>query len=489
MSSKKIWALAAIMFFAICWLVRIQSSDIETLMTLRKQQFAKQVMQSLKGVVDDLERREVVDQVSNDIIAVSVDTVSWVSHHVLPKGNGIVIIDTVKNTTGQGAILSKGADSLYYPTISGQSFSFDCSNPSKDCIQDKIIKNSWISPIRDELVEKYLKDNLHTNGIDMEFCFAIMKEDKKIFCHSQNYDENDAESIHYETRLFPSDDIISPECYLSVYFPAQRKLTFDSIKKNVFASLAFSLIILGIFVATLRIIFRQKKLSEMRNDFVNNMTHELKTSISSISLASQMLKDPAVAKNESSFTQITSVIEQECKKLGFQVERVLQMATIDKSRKMMKIKEICVNDLIEKVVKSFDLKIKDKGGEIKCVYSAKDDLIEGDEIHIGNLISSLIDNALKYTVNTPEMKIETSNVKKGVEIAVSDNGIGISHEDQKKIFDQFFRVHTGNIHNVKGFGIGLSYVKKVVDEHHGTIKIKSELNKGTTFFVYLPFNQ
>jgi len=510
MSSKKIWALAAIMFFAICWLVRIQSSDIETLMTLRKQQFAKQVMQSLKGVVDDLERREVVDQVSNDIIAVSVDTVSWVSHHVLPKGNGIVIIDTVKNTTGQGAILSKGADSLYYPTISGQSFSFDCSNPSKECIQDKIIKNIehdktvFVENIVNNLirkrvnleervdiatVEKYLKDNLHTNGIDMEFCFAIMKEDKKIFCHSQNYDENDAESIHYETRLFPSDDIISPECYLSVYFPAQRKLTFDSIKKNVFASLAFSLIILGIFVATLRIIFRQKKLSEMRNDFVNNMTHELKTPISSISLASQMLKDPAVAKNESSFTQITSVIEQECKKLGFQVERVLQMATIDKSRKMMKIKEICVNDLIEKVVKSFDLKIKDKGGEIKCVYSAKDDLIEGDEIHIGNLISSLIDNALKYTVNTPEMKIETSNVKKGVEIAVSDNGIGISHEDQKKIFDQFFRVHTGNIHNVKGFGIGLSYVKKVVDEHHGTIKIKSELNKGTTFFVYLPFNQ
>jgi two-component system phosphate regulon sensor histidine kinase PhoR len=155
----------------------------------------------------------------------------------------------------------------------------------------------------------------------------------------------------------------------------------------------------------------------------------------------------------------------------------------------MKIKEIFLNELIEKVAKSFELKIKDKGGELKCVFNAKDDLIEGDEIHIGNLVSSLIDNALKYTEGTPELKIQTSNVKKGVEIAVSDNGIGISHEDQKKIFDQFFRVHTGNIHNVKGFGIGLSYVKKVVDEHHGTIKLKSEINKGTTFFIYLPFNQ
>ena len=513
MSRKTIWTLAGVMFLAICWLVNIQSSDIKTLLSLRQQQFSKQVMQSLTGVVKELERREVVNQVSNDVVAVSFDTASSVSHHIVLKNNGFVIVDSVQKDTSKGAILSKGSDSLYYPVTgngSGKPFSFDCTTADKGKIQDQLIKNIqhnktvFVENIVNNLIRKrvnieervdvgilskVLSQNLKYNGIDMDFCFAVMKEDKTVFCRSENYDDKDDEVTRYDIRLFPDDNIISPECYLTVYFPAERKFTFDSIKKNLIVSLAFVLIILGIFVGTLIIIFRQKKLSEMRNDFVNNMTHELKTPISSISLASQMLKDPAVAMDEKSFSQITSVIEQECKKLGFQVERVLQMATIDKSRNVMKIKEIYLNELIGKVVKSFDLKLKDKGGELQCVYNAKDDLIEGDEVHIGNLISSLIDNALKYTVDVPKLKIETSNVKKGVEIAVSDNGIGISHEDQKKIFDQFFRVHTGNIHNVKGFGIGLSYVKKVVDEHHGTIKLKSELNKGTTFFIYLPFNQ
>jgi signal transduction histidine kinase len=512
MGRKTIWTLAVVMFLAICWLVNIQASDVNTLLSLRKQQFTKQVMQSLSGVVSDLERREVVDQVSNDVIAVSFDTAASVSHHILLDGSGFVIVDSLRKDTASGTVFSKGGDSLYYPVTGNydKPFSIDYRSNGKERIQDQIIKNIqrnktvFVENIVNNLIrkrvnieervdvgtlEKLLSQNLKNNGVDMDFCFAVMKEDKTIFCRSEDYDLQDDEVTKYELKLFPNDDIISPECYISVYFPMERKLTFLSIKKNLIASLAFSLIIIGIFTFTLIIIFRQKKLSEMRNDFVNNMTHELKTPISSISLASQMLKDPAVAKNEASFSQITSVIEQECKKLGFQVERVLQMAAIDKSRHVMKIKEIFLNELIEKVAKSFELKIKDKGGELKCVFNAKDDLIEGDEIHIGNLVSSLIDNALKYTEGTPELKIQTSNVKKGVEIAVSDNGIGISHEDQKKIFDQFFRVHTGNIHNVKGFGIGLSYVKKVVDEHHGTIKLKSEINKGTTFFIYLPFNQ
>ncbi|MBQ5575673.1 MAG: HAMP domain-containing histidine kinase, partial [Bacteroidales bacterium] len=247
--------------------------------------------------------------------------------------------------------------------------------------------------------------------------------------------------------------------------------------------------IIAIFLSTLIIILRQKKLHEMKTDFVNNMTHELKTPIASISLASQMLKDPAIAKNEQSFSNISSIIEEESKRLGFQVERVLQMAALERGKTILKTKEICLNDIIRKVVKTFDLKLKAKDGAITCKYGAKDDLIEGDEVHITNIITNLLDNALKYTEIKPDLKITTANVKNGVEFTVSDNGIGISRENQKRIFEQFFRVHTGNIHNVKGFGIGLSYVKKIVDAHHGTIKIKSDLGRGTTFTVFLPFDQ
>ena len=168
-----------------------------------------------------------------------------------------------------------------------------------------------------------------------------------------------------------------------------------------------------------------------------------------------MLRDPSVAKNQSSFTNISSVLEEESKRLGSQVERVLQMAAIDRGKLLMKTKEVYINDVVRKVVKTFDLKLKAKDGVITCKYGAKDDLVEGDEMHITNIVANLLDNALKYTEIKPELKITTSNVKNGVELEVEDNGIGISRENQRRIFEQFFRVHTGNIHNTKGFGIGL----------------------------------
>ena len=315
----------------------------------------------------------------------------------------------------------------------------------------------------------------------------MLKEDRSTYFSSEGYEPDEDDHL-YEIDLFP-DDLISPHAYLVMYFPDENKISMSTLTRNTVTSIILSLIIIAIFLSTLIIILRQKKLHEMKTDFVNNMTHELKTPIASISLASQMLKDPAIAKNEQSFSNISSIIEEESKRLGFQVERVLQMAALERGKTILKTKEICLNDIIRKVVKTFDLKLKAKDGAITCKYGAKDDLIEGDEVHITNIITNLLDNALKYTEIKPDLKITTANVKNGVEFTVSDNGIGISRENQKRIFEQFFRVHTGNIHNVKGFGIGLSYVKKIVDAHHGTIKIKSDLGRGTTFTVFLPFDQ
>ncbi|MBR6278987.1 MAG: HAMP domain-containing histidine kinase [Bacteroidales bacterium] len=512
MNKKLIWILAAVMFGTMCWLIGIQSSWFKSAYMLRQEHFSEQVMHSLGAVVSELEKQEVVLQLSNEVIAVSFDSVPSFSDDVELDRNSHVLVDSLlKDSTKKETIVAVPKDSLFYAVTDStdRTFYFDaqCMNlhEFQDKIRQRVHRNKTIfvenlvnnlirkkveieKRVSPEHIKEILTEQLRNNGINIPFKFQLLRDDKTPFYSSCPLCNEDNELNVYEIALFPND-IISPKCYLSVRFPEETMVSMLSMQKQVAVGGVLTLIIISIFVITLVIIFRQKKLSEMKTDFVNNMTHELKTPIASISLASQMLKDTAIMQNPKSFSQISSVIEQESKRLGFQVERVLQMATIEKGRAVMKIKEIYVNELIKKVVNSFALKVKDRGGEVIFSAAAKDDMIDGDEVHITNLISNLLDNALKYSKDEPKIRITTCNLRKGVEITVSDNGIGISHDDQKRIFEQFFRVHTGNVHDVKGFGIGLSYVKKIVEEHRGTIKLKSEPGKGTTFFVFLPFTQ
>lgn len=247
-----------------------------------------------------------------------------------------------------------------------------------------------------------------------------------------------------------------------------------------------TLFVLSLFSLALYIMFKQKRLSEMKNDFVNNMTHELKTPISTISLASQMLNDKSIPEEQKNLAQISRIIQTESKQLGFQVERVLQMAIFDHGELKLKLEEINVHDLIETVAQNFLLQIDKRAGQLEFLPEADDPMIIGDIMHITNVVSNLMENAMKYTKQTPVIRIATSNEAGNIVVSVSDNGIGISKEDQKRIFDKFYRVPTGNIHNVKGFGLGLSYVELIVNEHNGSIKIKSEPNKGSRFDIHLP---
>lgn len=224
----------------------------------------------------------------------------------------------------------------------------------------------------------------------------------------------------------------------------------------------------------------------MKNDFVNNMTHELKTPISTISLASQMLSDRSIPDDQKNLTQISRIIQAESKQLGFQVERVLQMAIFDHGELRLKLEEVDLHDMIETVAQNFLLQIDKREGRLEFLPEAEDAVVQGDLMHLTNVVSNLIENAIKYTSRTPEIEISTRTENGYVVVSVSDNGIGISKEDQKRIFDKFYRVPTGNVHNVKGFGLGLSYVKLIVDHHHGHIKIKSEPNKGSQFDIHLP---
>ena len=206
------------------------------------------------------------------------------------------------------------------------------------------------------------------------------------------------------------------------------------------------------------------------------MTHELKTPISTISLASQMLQDGSTSNTPSMISHVSNIINQESKRLSFQVEKVLQMAVFNEGRIKFKFKEFDINKMIKTVADNFELKVKSKNGTLKATILDESLIAKGDEVHITNVIFNLLDNAVKYSKEFPEIEISTEKVKEYIIISVLDNGI----------FDRFFRVPTGNVHNVKGFGLGLSYVKKVVDSHNGKIKIESALNKGTKFSILLP---
>jgi signal transduction histidine kinase len=255
---------------------------------------------------------------------------------------------------------------------------------------------------------------------------------------------------------------------------------------------AFTFILLIIFVFTIIVAFRQKKLTEMKNDFINNMTHEFKTPISSISLAAQMLQDQAVRKSPAMLQQISTVISDETKRLRFQVEKVLQMSMFDRQKATMKITDVDANAAIFNIVNTFKLKVEKYGGKIVAQLDAMDAIVEVDEMHFTNVIFNLLDNAVKYRSEERPLELNVSSRdlgEKSLEITIQDNGIGIRKDDVKKIFDKFYRVSTGNRHDVKGFGLGLAYVKKIVTELGGDISVESELNHGTKFIIILPLTK
>ncbi len=359
----------------------------------------------------------------------------------------------------------------------------------KDLIDDvvsRMLKPDYpiekrISP---EFIESVLSQNFNEAGINIDFEYAVASARGDIILGSEGFSPGKSTGV-YKTQLFPGD-LFSPDNHLLVYFPEQRNLIYRSVGFMGITSLSLTSIIIVIFVLTLLIIFRQKKLSEMKNDFVNNMTHELKTPISTISLASQMLSDKSIPAENKNFDHISRIIDTESKRLSLQVEKVLQMAIFDRGKLKLKIREINLDDLIRNSISNFQIQVKKRGGMIEWKPGAGGSFVKVDEVHFGNVISNLLDNALKYSEGPPEIVVETYRRSDRVCVKVTDHGIGISKEEQKRVFEKFYRVPTGNVHNVKGFGLGLSYVKKIVDIHQGSINLKSEPGKGTSFEVCIP---
>jgi len=227
----------------------------------------------------------------------------------------------------------------------------------------------------------------------------------------------------------------------------------------------------------------------MKTDFINNMTHEFKTPIATISLAADSITSPMISGNASKVNRFADIIKQENKRMLSQVEKVLQMAKFDNENLKLKVTELDIHGLIEEAVSNVSLQVEQRNGHVSTLLEAKNPIIMGDKTHISSMIHNLLDNANKYSPKNPTISVSTRNVRNGVEVIVTDKGIGMTSEAKKHIFDKFYRVHTGNLHDVKGFGLGLSYVKALMTAHNGTVNVQSELGKGSTFSLYFPFMQ
>ena len=280
-----------------------------------------------------------------------------------------------------------------------------------------------------------------------------------------------------------------PCYYLDVTFNEKSKTLMQEMWFWVFASVC-CLLVLVFFAYSLYVLFKEKQLSEMKKDFINNMTHELKTPISNIAIASEMLKNPRLF-NLSEATELqkmrhyANIIQKENERLKGQVERVLTMAFLEEKTLDLKLEHLNINELIEAILINFNLQIQQLNGSILFKNKANLPLIKADKLHLSNVIYSLLDNAVKYSIDKPEITISTETTEKGVRITVADKGIGIENTAKKLIFDKFYRIPTGDVHNIKGFGLGLTYAKMIIEAHGGTIKVDSELNKGSQFFIEL----
>jgi len=337
-------------------------------------------------------------------------------------------------------------------------------------------------------LQTLLSSSLQNQGIDIDFNYGVIdgSENKIVLTNSVD-NQGDVINSEFRTNLF-TRDIIPTGNYLTVYFPDQQTFLIGKIWFSLASSILLVLVIIGIFGYALYTIMRQKKISEIKNDFINNMTHEFKTPISTVSLACEALQDDDVKMNDTFLKRYISIIEAENKRLGLQVEKVLQMATLEKKDFKLKLEKLDIHEVIDRALDNINIQIEKREGVIKKQLAASSKEVIADEVHLTNIIYNLLDNANKYSREKPDITIATKNKNGGIVVQISDKGIGMSKEVLHRIFERFYREPTGNIHDVKGFGLGLTYVKTILDALGGNIGVKSEIAKGSTFEIYLPQN-
>ncbi|WP_288096790.1 HAMP domain-containing sensor histidine kinase [Hydrotalea sp.] len=343
-------------------------------------------------------------------------------------------------------------------------------------------------------VDHKLRSAFHKANIkDLNFEFAITNNNDEVEMKSAGFEKEFWDTLHNRRIFVPvvpetGSDLegIGPYENLIIIVPDFQKQVWDSLKWIIAGAAVFMLIIIAAFFVTLRTLLNQKKLSEIKSDFINNMTHEFKTPLATISLAVDAIRNEKVQSDREKLNYFSGIIKEENKRMNKHVETILQAAITEKQELQLKKIQLHLHELIRKIVENYQLQLKEKEAKVVLQLNAKNDMLVADEVHFSNLLSNLIDNAIKYSKDNLEIKITTHSTNKYIVIMIEDNGIGMSKETMKRVFEKFYRAHTGNVHNVKGFGLGMSYVKTVIDAHKGKIRVDSTLGKGTTFTIEMP---
>lgn len=345
-------------------------------------------------------------------------------------------------------------------------------------LNKRISKAELDTLLRAELINKNI-------NLNYDFWLKSMTSDSVLFRKVSAVTGEILPANTYKTTLF-SNDVIRDPGMLYINFPHKNSLIFSNLSVTMASSAGLLLVLISIFSYTLYAILRQKKIAEMKTDFINNMTHEFKTPVSTIMIASEALRDPEILEDKKRIGRLAGIIYDENVRLGNHIERVLSIARLDKKELKLETEDVDMNELIAAVADSMSLQLQKKEATLILNLNAVYPVVVGDELHLSNVIYNLIDNANKYSIDPPQITINTKNSGNNLIIEIEDKGIGMTKEQSKRAFDQFYRVPTGNLHDVKGFGLGLNYVLDIVTQMNGTIKVKSEKEKGTLFEIIIP---
>lgn len=506
MRKSTIWILAGIMAFAFFSLLYLQIRYLDESITQRTDQFDEILNRSLTKVSSDLKYNQARKYLEESLVEAHKKETAYnkIQAQTVLQERLKITADETGFDMEYDAIHTKPRNQIFQISPKGNTnaISKTIHEMQDEQIERYIREYNLVTevaatitntgsnvPIEERINLKglgtSLRNELKYNNIVLPFEYEVVdKNNRPIYPQGGlggKYQEADFKQVLFSND--PNDKLV----YMKVYFPTLQEYLISGVS-FIYPSILFTFILLVTFIIMLYMNFRQKRLSEMKNDFMNNMTHELKTPVSTISLAAQMLKDGSIIKSPEVFKHISGVINDETERLSFQVEKVLQMSLFEKQKATLKMKELDINDIVVTVANTFQIKVEKFGGNLDIDLEATESTINADKMHFTNVLFNLLDNAVKYRrEDVPlELMIRTWNNNNKLYISVEDNGVGIKKEYVKKVFDRFYRVSTGNRHDVKGFGLGLAYVRKIVEDHKGTIRAESELGKGTKFIICVP---
>lgn len=496
MKRSYIWLICLVVCIAFISLLYLQGRYAKEMIRMRQEQFDENVWRSLDQASRELEKVETFRYLQKVLNEHEIEKGGRAYPDSCRIADFAVPLDTFSHSTRNMSLgsLTMNRYSKLAETISNlQKQAREAYLYEQDVLDEVIISILYTASeqrLQDRLnpavLDGCLRSALLANGITLPFHFIVYTSDGREVYRCEDYTE-EGKDPSYHIMLFRSDPTGQMGSVV-IHFPDQKQF-IRGVASYVAPAMGFTIILLITSLITIYLVVRQKRISEMKKDFVHNMTHEFKTPISTISIAAQMLADKSVNKSTETYERLGNVIDGETRRLRYQVEKVLQMSLFDNNNIALKLQELDANEITENVVDTFSLKVTQVGGTLDMKLEAYNPFINADEMHFTNVIFNLLDNAFKYRREDQPLAIRVHTYNQGDShfcMSISDNGIGIQKDNLKRIFDKFYRVHTGDKHNVKGFGLGLAYVQKMVELHRGTIKASSELGKGTKFTITIP---